>query len=412
MDTISYESYRWRLTPLVLPEAKEYLRAINNISFADIVLISAWNSNTFFKEACQMLANSINLYQQGFFDAAFYSLRQSIELSIGTLYLNAKPDDMERWVRQEDGFEVGRMSKYLKENEIVFKDVREKMSDYFNYVLEQRKKIDKYVHKQGFKTFYTTYRCSSSNGREEKFRRIVKKDFVRMLKVSIGAVAVYRLIIDPLPVLLNEEEIITRSPDFLTEPYTDSFIETYIGVDVLNCYKQTDIYKSYKADLLSREKQNEAVFNVIHYQHFDHSNLKDITNQIHLLSLQDRIAFIMFSGSCKISQVVVDGYLLYTSDVEPNDKEMICNQKEYDELFSVGTDFNIFHNGGYLSRILIDDKYTYLMHNEEFVSEEIQGINDITALLTEKVQEQKIYWEEVMESSKGSLDNTKFLLVP
>lgn len=227
MDTISYESYRWRLTPLVLPGAKEYLRAINNISLADIVLVSAWSSNTFFEEACQMLANSINLYQQGFFDAAFYSLRQSIELSIGTLYLNAKPDDLKRWVRQEDGFEVGRMSKYLKENEIVFKDVREKMSDYFNY-----------------------------------------------------------------------------------------------------------------------------------------------------------------------------GYILYTSDVEPNDKEMICNQKEYDELFSVGTDFNIFHNGGYLSRILIDDKYTYLMHNDEFLPEEIQGINAITALLTEKVQEQKRYWEEVLESVK------------
>lgn len=397
MDTISFESYRWRLTPLSLPEAKEYLHAIENISMADIDILSAWNSNTFFEEACQLLANSINLYQQGYFDAAFYSLRQAIELSIGTLYLNAHPDDLERWVKQEDGFEVGRMSKYLRENEMVFKDVREKMSDYFDHVFEQRRKIDKYVHKQGFRTFYTTYRCRTSNGREDKFRKIVEKDFVRMLKTSIGAVAIYRLIIDPLPVLLKEEEIITRSPDFLTEPYTDSFIETYIGVDVLNSYKQTDIYKSYERDLLSREKQNEAVFNVIHYQHFSQSYLKDISNQIHLLSFQDRIAYIMFSGSSKISQVFVDGHIFYTSDIEPIDKEIVWNHDEYDMLFTVGDDFNIFHNGGYLSRLLIDDKYTFIKHNDLFLPEEIQGINAITVLLTEKVQEQKRYWKDILE---------------
>ena len=39
----------------------------------------------------QMIANSIYLFQEGFFDAAFYSLRQSIEISIGTLYLTANP---------------------------------------------------------------------------------------------------------------------------------------------------------------------------------------------------------------------------------------------------------------------------------------------------------------------------------
>lgn len=397
-DTI--ESSRWRLPSLELPNASDYLSAIYNISMADIGSLESWSSNTFYEEACQMLANSIIIYRQGYFDAAFYSLRQAIELSIGTLYLNANPNELGKWVNQEDGFESGKMTKYLREKEPVFKNVREKMSDYFDFVFEQRRKIDKYVHKQGFRTFYTTYRCQSSDGTEEKYRKKVERDFVRMLKASIGAVAVYRLIIDPLPVLLNEEEIITRSPDFLTEPYTETFIKTYIGEDVLNQYRETDIYKSYRADILSREKQNEAVFDVLHYQHFDKSKLDDIYKQIHLLSLNDRIAYILFSASEKIAEVFVDALLIYTSNLDPFDKELLFNYNYFEGVFDSGNDYNNCRNGGYISRLLIDNKYTYIKHNNVFVQEEISILNSIAVELTEKIQEQNQYWKNFMNKVK------------
>lgn len=43
----------------------------------------AYGSNTFFEEACQLIANSVQLFKLGYSDAVFYSLRQSIETSIG-----------------------------------------------------------------------------------------------------------------------------------------------------------------------------------------------------------------------------------------------------------------------------------------------------------------------------------------
>lgn len=87
-----------------LPKADEYITAINNIQLADTGFINAMETNKFFAEACQMIVNAIHLYQNGYFDCALYSLRQSIELSIGTIFLNANPDKYKDWNKLEKGF--------------------------------------------------------------------------------------------------------------------------------------------------------------------------------------------------------------------------------------------------------------------------------------------------------------------
>ena len=50
-----------------------------------------------------------------------------------------------------------------------------------------------------------------------------------------------------------------RSGDFLTRPYSEEFVNKYIGLENIELYKQTEIYQNYKEYLLSQEKQNEAV---------------------------------------------------------------------------------------------------------------------------------------------------------
>lgn len=81
---------------LVLPKASDYFWDIENITWAQTGLIDAFGANRFFDEASQMIANSIFLFQKGFFDAAFYSLRQSIEISIGTTVSNSESRKDER----------------------------------------------------------------------------------------------------------------------------------------------------------------------------------------------------------------------------------------------------------------------------------------------------------------------------
>lgn len=91
-----FEIGRWKVRKFVLPNASDYLWDIENITWAQTGLIDAWEANRFFDEASQMIANSIFLFQKGFFDTAFYSLRQSIEISLGTLYLTANPEKMKK----------------------------------------------------------------------------------------------------------------------------------------------------------------------------------------------------------------------------------------------------------------------------------------------------------------------------
>lgn len=68
-----------------------------------------------------MIANSIFLFK-GIFDTAFYSLRQSIEISLGTLYLTANPEKMKEWEKLEPGFESGKMAKYLQNTNLSSKN--------------------------------------------------------------------------------------------------------------------------------------------------------------------------------------------------------------------------------------------------------------------------------------------------
>lgn len=273
----------WHISELKLPNADQYKYDIDNIYMADIGNLNLLHSNQFFEEACQLIVNSVNLYEQGFFDVAFCSLRQAIELSIGILYINVDDNKLKSWDEQDDGFESGKMRDYLIDNESVFRDIRTKMKPYFDSLFKLRRKSDKYIHKQGFKTFYTTYRQELDQNKIEDLRKTVQKDYVNMLEKTIGSVAIYRLIIDPLPVLLMEEEILYRSPDILTQAYSESFVDKYIGMKNLELYKTTEIYKAYKEDLLAREKQNKEVFDVIHYQYFNTRTLNVIRQQIHLL---------------------------------------------------------------------------------------------------------------------------------
>ena len=84
------------IKPRQIKDVDEYLFAINQIQNATTGFVNVIESNQFFIEACQCLINAINLFQQGYFDAAFYMLRQSIETSIGTLYLVSNKENVYR----------------------------------------------------------------------------------------------------------------------------------------------------------------------------------------------------------------------------------------------------------------------------------------------------------------------------
>ena len=200
------------------------------------------------------------------------------------------------------------------------------------------------------------------------------------LKVAIGAVAMYRLAIDPLPVILMDEDMIMRSGDFVTEPYSEEFVDKYIGLKNIELYKQTDIYQEFKESIMSHEKQNEAVFDIIHWQIIDRSKFEDITKQMHLLSYMDRLAVVIMMASTKIPQVYIEGCFHYTSDVKATHSDTVIGASYYEDFFANkgNNNFNVpFKDGSYISRIKINGEFSYIESNGPFDNMEIGVLNHI-----------------------------------
>lgn len=390
-----FEAGRWMVRKFRLPNASDYLWDIENITWAETGLIDAFEANRFFDEASQMIANSIFLFQKGFFDTAFYSLRQSIEISIGTLYLTANPEKMKEWKKLEPGFESGKMADFLRKHEPVFKEIRDKIPTFFDNIRAIQKKTNKYVHKQGYSSFYTTQKYSWSDHREDKVYLKIVSDFEETLKVAIGAVAMYRLAIDPLPIILMDGEMMMRSGDFVTRPYSDEFVNKYIGAKNIELYKQTEVYQGFKESIMSHEKQNEAVFDIIHWQIIDRSKFEDITKQIHLLSYSDRLAVVIMMVSTKIPQVYIEGYFYYTSDVKAKHSDTVIGTSYYEDFFANkgNNNFNVpFKNVSYISRIKIKEEFSYIESNEPLNQQEIDLLNYIAKTFEEAfiTQEEKL----------------------
>lgn len=400
-----FETGVWKVRKFILPNASEYLWDIDNIRWAETGLINAFGSNRFFDEASQMIANSIYLFQEGFFDAAFYSLRQSIEISIGTLYLTANPEKINEWKKLEPGFESGRMANFLQEQEPIFKEIRTKMSTFFDNIHAIQKKTNKYVHKQGFFSFYTTQRLCLSDHREKEIYNKIVTDFEETLKVAIGAVAVYRLAIDPLPIILMDTELMTRSGNFVTEPYSKEFVDKYIGLENIKLYKQTKIYQDYKEWLMSKEKQTEAVYNIIHWQIIDRNKINDILEQIHLLSFTDRIAVAIIMSSMKIPQVFINGCFHYSSDVRSLNADTVVGYSYCNAFFiKNNNNFNIQFNGNaYISRIKINNTYSYIESNAMLDYSEINTLNYIAEISQEAYIKQETRLNKWLKEHKDKI---------
>lgn len=384
-----------------LPDADEYIYAINNIQMATTGFINAMESNKFFAEACQMIINAIRLYQDGYFDCAFYSLRQSIELSIGTIFLNANPDKYRSWNKLEKGFESGNMARYLADNEPTFKEVREKLCDYFDNLHELKKQIDKYVHKQGYKSFHISFQRVCGDLLIQKEKALLKL-FEKSLRACIGAVAIYRLIIDPMPLVLSDENLMMRSGDFITEPYSIKFITEYIGEDIVEKLKTTQTYSDIESWLLANEKQNPTTFTLIHYQGFNRADFLELSSQLHLCSFYDRIAVGLFMCSTKISQVFLDGIFWYWSEVKSNRiGGPVMGASYYDDLFkNFSGDCNLPYDNVFISRFTLLNKVHYVEHNEVLSDEEISIINVLFSEL-------RVLWQKNEDEIQGWLDSLK-----
>lgn len=86
-------------------------------------IVSTPPFNQFLLESCQLLANSLDLIHQGYFDVAFYSLRQAGEvILVGTLFSNLEGSERkakyEKWVSLDRLPSFSELSKMLRSKDI------------------------------------------------------------------------------------------------------------------------------------------------------------------------------------------------------------------------------------------------------------------------------------------------------
>jgi hypothetical protein len=387
---------QWNIKPLSLPRAGEYLEDLSDLWFADSGILTEVNPFFFVNEACQLLANSVKLFELGFFDCAFYSVRQAIELSLSGLYLFSNPDKIKGWKNLENGFELRTIVPELKVGKEEFAEIKELFSDFFERIEKEKKLMNKYVHKQGYKSLYYHYNGINAYGRPERITSLTK-DYETILHDTITAVALYRLVIDPYPILMLDEDIIRRMPDLMAESFSSSFVEKYISEEYVERYRQSKIYIGYYDYFKALPVQNEAVYALIHWQLFERKDYNLIKEQHELLSLHDMEAVDLFMISPKIGYIIIDGCLSYSSETKLRDTSLAIGDAYYSRIFEGQKDYNVAYKGDYISRFPLNDSMTYLKHCDLLESSELDKITSLCEHYTKVFTEANDYLKGVMD---------------
>lgn len=377
------------LKPVEIENKEFYYSLIYEISesLTSGIIVDLFHSNKInmiITEACQSLANSIRLYELGYFDDAYYSMRSAIELA--TIMLDVGDNEYEKMVnnmnlfsnKEYRNFRASTL-RYLKENGIEFRDVANKMPNFVNEINNTCIKLNNFVHKTGFDNFY-----GIRNYYNENFHKKQLDDFENNLISSIRIVAIMRLVIDPFPLLLADEEIYYRSPNIMTYPFNEKLLEV-MGEESIAEFKNTDVYKSYEEELMKLEKRNQEVNNIVMADYIDLDNLENIYLQKHLLNHHELKYVDIASCSEKIILIISDnGFSRYSTS--SNTHEILCNHTDIN-LKDSSENFNIKYDSIYVS-ILQHSKdkiseftgrinYIYIFHLTRFNKIEINKLNSV-----------------------------------
>jgi hypothetical protein len=321
----------------------------------------------------------LNFFSDGYFDCAYYMLRSAIEISTIMVFLVDMPEDerkryLDAWMETSDFPMQGRIIQELSRNGDIFVDMKDKMPVFFDNAKNLSSELNKYVHKQGVQHFYSyiPYNIYISDRAKE-----LEVTFEKHLKQCIGIVAVMRLAIDPFPILLMDKEILYRCFDSITEPYTESFVEEYIGIDIIDCYKKTEIYTGLYDSFMQDEKKSESVFFVTNHEYIVSTKIKEILLQKHLLSKRDLISVLLVASNNKVVKVYCgNGLLQYYTDRNTKRVKLSWSSEDFKRFSNSKKIINQVYDEAYISILKVDNELYFIEHNEKFEQIEIKAIND------------------------------------
>ena len=380
---MSFDFYEWRqkenIQPYSLKNRDQLILDLMNIEHSwSGRLDPTVNVNVFIMEAEQLLVNAISLFEQGYFDCAYYCLRESIEVSTIMVYLIDMSEEekdalFNKWKANKHFPMQANMLNQLYERGNVLADMKAKLPDFFENARGLLTALNKYVHKQGFQNFYIIRNHPiHSNEPQDSFINTFEEN----LKKCISVVAVMRLSIDPFPILLMDKEILYRYFDSMTDPYSEEFVSRYISDDIISDYKKTDIYCTTYASIIQGEKKSEAVFDVMKHQYIDSMERESLLDQLHLLSETDAISTLIVLACKKITKVYTyGGMLMFFTDRKTNRSAHSWNGSDFN-AFEKENALNQRYDEAYISTIMIKDECYFMEHNELIDENDYSGIKE------------------------------------
>lgn len=362
-----------------VPNKERYYLDLLNIENSFTGRSDAIFSNTFFRESAQLIVNAIALYEMGYFDCAFYSLRQSLELSTTVVYfvdddIDNRKVSLNKWKNQERFPQQGEMLNQLKNRKIVFAEIKDKLSSFFAEIEVAKNIMNKYVHKQGFEKFYV-YRFKTL---EDSIDAKMLLDFEQCLKKCMGGITIFRLTIDPMPLLLNDDNIFKRTGQLMTDPFSVDFLERYVEKKYIDSYKETKLYKEHYDAFIENEEMLPAVVDFIKFDYLDRDKISDIVKQAHLLSQPQLVAVMLFCFSVKISKIYsANGFIIFFCNTESSRNRRGWSSKDFKRFTSDKAQYNVKYDEAFLTSYIKNGEVYCIEHIEKFNEEEIYELKNL-----------------------------------
>lgn len=295
-------------------------------------IVSTPPFNQFLLESCQLLANSLDLIHQGYFDVAFYSVRQAGEvILVGTLFSNLEESERkakyEKWVSLDRFPSFSELSKMLRSKDIEYRDLLEQMPEIDELISKLNKRANKYIHKQGHESFYTKpYEVVPESAKH------IREDFTDYFTTTVKVCAIFRLAVDPFPILLSDPECEFRFPDCMTLEFGQNFIDNCLGNEFVKHYIETDYYRNWVNAIKSTFPQlKEATYNVSNLHYIDLSHIEDILDELDKLTLYEATA-VLFTAlfSEKGSAIYITGMLdAFSNSARPSGGLHLSDMSDY-----------------------------------------------------------------------------------
>lgn len=363
---------------VVLPKHGEFLDVLHNLETMVIGRFDRLFCNSFITEAVRLLINAIFLYEDGYFDCAFYSVRQAAETCNNMLYIaNKGESELQHWAQKNYFPMNSRLISELSQIDEFYSQIKVAFFEFFDEYKKTTARSNKIIHKQGFDTFYLVHQnplCGIKFDKEKE-----TQFFVDFITKTICLVIILYIVIDPISLILADEELTMHlNFDPMSEPADLEFLRIHLDPDSGNKIKTTAYFKEFSQQFLRKEKMLPATFDVVRYQAFDLSLLKDIKSQEHLLGFEERLILELLSSGIEVSHVYPDCCALgYSTSIPSNYRLTGWSSTEFNKLQNSPSVFNMPYDTIFRSVVKGPNENWLLEHNNSFTAEEIEKINGV-----------------------------------